>query len=137
MLSLNEDIDSTESEWPDATRPLPLVDDALTQGLSDKYRDLLVANEQLMITLAATQELLDTCAQGYLPQLDLLTQVARALHDLGDPVPIAANQRSGVGADEKADRQSQELIRAHVAQLARKVDDLIEASRASVVKLQV
>ncbi|MEO7937400.1 MAG: GGDEF domain-containing protein, partial [Burkholderiaceae bacterium] len=48
----NPAIDEAESEWIGETRPLPLVDQSLTQSLSDKYNDLLQANEHLLIATA-------------------------------------------------------------------------------------
>lgn len=129
----NEDIDDAESEWHDASRPMPLGDDVLVRGLSDRYRELVETNAQLAITLAATQELLAACAQSHVKQLDMLTDVAHALHDPRTSIQMEHNLGARVRPDDDPGTQTHQPLPDPVTQLVRKVEDILAESRVSAL----
>ncbi len=100
-------------------------------------RDLLEANEHLVLAALASQELEATAQAAYRRQIAFLATVAHELRNPLMPLRLATHMLSRARADEAAHTKLQATITGQVGQITRLINDLLDGSRISTGKLRL
>ncbi|PTT75957.1 alkaline phosphatase, partial [Pelomonas sp. HMWF004] len=99
--------------------------------------ELRRANEQLILSSLAAQEVEEQARQAYLKQVTMLAMVAHELRGPLAPIRNAAELLSRARDDVKKHAWLQDVIKRQVSHMSRIVDDLLDGSRAETGKFNL
>jgi diguanylate cyclase (GGDEF)-like protein len=108
--------------------------DRATRATTDgelRLRDLRVANEKLVLSALAAQQLQQDMSEEHQRQVKFLAMVAHELRSPLAPLGAAADLLKQAVADESLLVRLRGVIKRQVAHMGRLVDDLVDGSRAS------
>jgi len=109
---------------------------ALTEQ-QPQLRELLEANEQLVIAALTAQQLEAQTEEAYARQTKFLAMVAHELRNPLIPIQTAAGLLNRALSDEPLLAQLQAAIKRQVSMVSRLVDDLLDGSRVSAGKFRL
>jgi diguanylate cyclase len=102
-----------------------------------QMRELLEANEQLVIAALTAQQLEAQTEEAYVRQTKFLAMVAHELRNPLIPIQTAAGLLNRALSDEPLLAQLQAAIKRQVSMVSRLVDDLLDGSRVSAGKFRL
>jgi len=119
-----------------AHAPAPRHESALSEQ-QPQLRELLEANEQLVIAALTAQQLEAQTEEAYTRQTKFLAMVAHELRNPLIPIQTAAGLLTRALSDEPLLAQLQAAIKRQVSLVSRLVDDLLDGSRVSAGKFRL
>lgn len=99
-------------------------------------RDLREANEQLVISAVAAQEVSENVARAHREQIKFVALIAHELRNPLAPIRMAAELLNRAFDDEALLARLQGVLTRQVTHLSRLVDDLLDGSRVSTGKFR-